>query len=78
MWASRQRRERSSWGAGTALGSKERSGERSNLVMIVVVPWRKNEDGAKMDGERLTGEVVMTDKDYREKLEMEEDVLVPR
>ena len=27
--------------------------ERSNLEMIVAVPWRKNEDGAEVDGERL-------------------------
>ena len=45
--------------------------ERSNLEMIVVVPWRKNEDDASMEGERLKGEeVVMMDKDYKEKLEM--------
>ena len=31
-----------------------------------------------MDGERLKGEVVMTDKDYKEKLEMEEHVPVPK
>ena len=27
--------------------------ERSNLEMIVAVPWRKSDDDAKMDGERL-------------------------
>ena len=27
--------------------------ERGNLEMIVAVPWRQNEDDAKMDGERL-------------------------
>ena len=50
-----------------AFGSQERGRgktaterwERSNLEMIVAVPWRKNEDDAKMDGERLEGEVVM-------------------
>ena len=50
--------------------------ERSNLVMIVEVPWRKNEDDAKKDGERLKGEVVILDKDYKEKLEMEDHFLV--
>ena len=45
--------------------------------MIVAVPWRKNEDDANMDGERLKGEAVMTDKNYKEKLETEEHVLVP-
>ena len=40
------------------------------------VPWRKNEDDAKKDGERLKGEVVILDKDYKEKLEMEDHFLV--
>ena len=46
--------------------------------MIVAVPWRKNEVGATMDGERLKGVVVMMDKDYKEKLEMEKYVPVPK
>ena len=46
--------------------------------MIVAVPCRKNEDNAKIDGERLKREVVMMDKDYKEKLEMEEHVPVPK
>ena len=37
--------------------------DRSNLEMVVAVPWRKNEDTAKMDGGRLKGEVAMMDKD---------------
>ena len=45
--------------------------------MIVAVPWRKNADDAKMDGERLNGEVVMMDRDFKEELEMEEHVPVP-
>ena len=36
--------------------------ERSNLETIVAVPWRENEDDAKIDGERPKGEVVMVDK----------------
>ena len=52
--------------------------ERSNLEMIVAVPLRKNDDGEKMDGERLEGEVVLMDKDFRDKLEMEEHVSVPK
>ena len=52
--------------------------ERSNVEMIVAVPWRKNEDDAKMDGERQKGEVVMMDNDYKEKLETEEHVQVPK
>ena len=45
--------------------------ERSNLEMIVAVPLRKNEDDEKVDG-RLKGEVVLMDRDYSEKVEMEE------
>ena len=52
--------------------------DRSNLEMIVAVLWRKNEDDYKMDGERLKGEVVMMDTDYKEKLEKEEHVRVPK
>ena len=50
--------------------------DRSNLEMIVAVLWRKNEDDAKMDGERLKGEVVMMDNANKEKQEMEEHVPV--
>ena len=46
--------------------------------MIVAVPWRKNQDDAKMNGERLTGGVVMMDKDSFEKLTMEDHVPVPK
>ena len=52
--------------------------DRSNLEIIVAVPWRKNEDDSKIDGERLKGEVVMVYNDYKEKLEMEEHVPVPK
>ena len=51
--------------------------DRCNLEILVAVPWRKNEDDAKTVGERQRGEVVMVDKDYKEKLEMEEHALVP-
>ena len=40
-------------------------------------PWRKNEDDAKMDGERLKEEGVMMEKDYKEMLEMQEHVPAP-
>ena len=52
--------------------------ERSNVEMTVAVPWRKNEDDAKVDGERQKGEVVMMDNDYKGKLETEEHVQVPK
>ena len=45
---------------------------------FVAVPWRKNEDDTKMDGERLKSEVIVMDKEYREKLEAEEHVPVPK
>ena len=38
----------------------------------------RNEDDVKMAGERPKGEVVMMDKDCKEKLEMEEHVPVPK
>ena len=57
--------------------SKERW-DRSNLEMVVAVPLRKNEDDPKMDGERLKSEVVVMDKEYRENLEAEEHVPVPK
>ena len=52
--------------------------ERSNLEIVVEVPWRTNEDDAKMDGVHLKGEVVMMHKDYKEKMEMEEHGPVPK
>ena len=52
--------------------------DRSNLEMVVAVPWRKNEDDPKMDGERLESEVIVMDKEYKEKLEAGEHVPVPK
>ena len=52
--------------------------DQSNLEMVVAVPWRKNEDDPKVDGERLKSEVVTMDKEYTEKLEAEEYVPVPK
>ena len=46
--------------------------------MVVAVPWRKSEDDPTRDGERLKSEVVVMDNMYREKLEAEEHVLVPK
>ena len=43
--------------------------ERRNQDVPVAVPWRKNEGDEKMDGERPEGEVVLMDKDNKEKLE---------
>ena len=40
----------------------------------MAVPWRKNEDDPKMDGERLKSEVIVMDKEYKEQLEAEEHV----
>ena len=44
--------------------------ERSNLDKTVGVVSRKNEDGPRMDGEKLKAEVVMMDKENGEKLEI--------
>ena len=43
----------------------------------VGVPWRMNEDDVKMNEERLKGEVVVREKDYKEKLKMKEHVRAP-
>ena len=50
--------------------------ERSDLDMIAVVPWCKNEDDEKRDVERHAGETVLMDmgKTATEKLETEEYV----
>ena len=42
--------------------------DRSNLEMVVAVPWRQNEDDPEMNGECLKSEVVVMDKVYKEKL----------
>ena len=52
--------------------------DRSNLEMVVSVPWRRNEDDPEMDGERQKSEVIVMDEDYKEKLEAEEHVPVPK
>ena len=41
-------------------------------IEAAAVLWRKKEDDAKMNGVCLKGEVVVMDKEYKEKLEMEE------
>ena len=52
--------------------------DRINLEMVVAAPWRIYEDDPKMDGERLKSDVVTMDKEYRERLEAEERVPVPK
>ena len=37
--------------------------ERSDLQMIAVLPWCKNEDDENTDGERHEGEVALMDKE---------------
>ena len=44
--------------------------------MIVAVLLRKNEDDPEMDGETLQGEVVLMEKEYKDKLERDEHILV--
>ena len=66
------------WEDGIYLGVKATTaevivGNRNGvwLTRVVAVPWRKNEDDPKMDGERLKSEVIVMDKEYKEKLEAE-------
>ena len=61
-------------GGWCVLGHQNRNG----VWLTRTILWRKNADDAKMDGERPKGEVVTMDNDYKEKLEMEEHVPVPR
>ena len=44
----------------------EQRWERTNFEMVVAVPWRKHEDDATLDGERLKQEDVR-DRDHKEK-----------
>ena len=50
---------------------------RDRLRMITGVLWRVNDEPPKVEGESLKGDVVVG-KDYRENLEREEHVLVPK
>ena len=52
--------------------------DRSNLEMVVAVPWRKSEDDPRRDGEHIKSEVIVMNEEYKEKLEAEEHVLVPK
>ena len=47
------------------------------MELALAVPWGKSEDDPKMGGKRLKSEVVTVDK-YREKLETEEHVPLPK
>ena len=47
------------------------------MELALAVPWGKSEDDPKMVGERIKSEVVTMDK-YREKLEAEEHVPLPK
>ena len=44
----------------------------------MAAPWRKNEEDAMMDGERPKRDFMMMDKNYKQKLAMEEHVSVPK
>ena len=52
--------------------------DRSNLEMVVAVPWRKSEDDPRTDGEHLKSEVIVMNEEYKEKFETEEHVPVPK
>ena len=66
----RSHRREPKWRLARKNGPEEDS--EGKMEMIVAVPWRRNEDTAKMDEGRLKGEVAMMDKDCKERLEMEE------
>ena len=42
----------------------------------MAVLLRKNEDDPEMDGETLQGEVVLMEKEYKDKLESDEHIFV--
>ena len=44
--------------------------QKSNLDLVVGVPWKKNGDDEKADGEMLKTEVIYMDEGYRERMEM--------
>ena len=37
-----------------------------SLSMVIGVPWRKNDNDLRMDGERTKGDVVVMHRDYQE------------
>ena len=47
---------------------EEERWQRDNLKMIVGVPWRKNDEDPKADGEDMRTAVAVMDKEYRERL----------
>ena len=51
------------WLTSTVLRTVPDRLERSDLVMIVVLPWCKNEDDENTDGERHEGDVVLMDEE---------------
>ena len=50
---------------------EEERWQRDNLKMIVGVPWKKNDEDPKADGENMKTEVTVMDKEYRERLDEE-------
>ena len=48
---------------------EEERWQRSNMKMIVGVPWKKNDEDEKADGEAMKAEVTIMDKEYRERME---------
>ena len=45
---------------------------------IVGMPWRKDDDDPKGDGENPTGDVMVMDLSYKENFDKEKYVLVPK
>jgi len=58
---------------------EEERWDRTNIEKIVGVPWKNNEQDANADGDGMRGEVKIMDKEYRERMEAEEEhVAMPR
>ena len=47
---------------------EEERWQRENLKMVVGVPWKKNEDDRNADGEEMKTEVIIMDKEYKERM----------
>ena len=50
---------------------------RENLKLVGGVPWKMNEEVVG-DGEKMKDEVVIMDKDYKERRQVEDHVKIPR
>ena len=62
--------ERGAWVTRTVKRKpEEERWQRGSSKKIVGVPWRKNDEDEKADGEEMKTEVTIMDKEYRERVE---------